>query len=277
LTIDEFVYNPDTGKGELAMSAVKGVLRFVGGKLSKNENAVTLVTPTGALGIRGGVFMMDLQPSGQLDVIFLYGKSLKITSTNGVSQLIPRPGFAVSIAGVGASPSSPGPAPPGMLGRFLASLTGRAGSSAGSKNPPTDASVAASGVASTISGNLTASIQAANQGQPPAGQPQPPKVSTIQSPEQVSSVQAQPVGAPAIAAGAKEATGVGVFPIGIWVDALSDGSFSLSPGTTSPFASISGGRLTIFPQTGALPHDGGSFPAIVGLANFGPPSAVNDK
>ena len=113
LTIDEFVYNPDTGKGDLAMSVTSGVLRFVGGKLSKNENAVTMTTPTGTLSIRGGVFVMDLERAdqrraGRLDVIFLYGKSLTVTGTDGLSQTITRPGFGVSIAGPGAPP---GPVP----------------------------------------------------------------------------------------------------------------------------------------------------------------------
>jgi hypothetical protein len=35
----------------------KGVMRFVGGKLSKNEGGVTVNTPQGALAIRGGMFM----------------------------------------------------------------------------------------------------------------------------------------------------------------------------------------------------------------------------
>jgi len=113
LTIDEFVYNPDSGKGDLAVSVTSGVLRFVGGKLSKNENAVTMTTPTGTLSIRGGVFMMDLEradqrQAGRLDVIFLYGKSLTVTGTDGVSQTITRPGFGVSIAGPGAPPTPPG-------------------------------------------------------------------------------------------------------------------------------------------------------------------------
>jgi hypothetical protein len=36
VTIDEFVYDPNTGNGRLAMSATQGVMRFVGGRLSKS-------------------------------------------------------------------------------------------------------------------------------------------------------------------------------------------------------------------------------------------------
>jgi hypothetical protein len=44
LTIDKFVYDPNSGNGELAVNASVGVLRFVGGKISKKGN-VTITTP----------------------------------------------------------------------------------------------------------------------------------------------------------------------------------------------------------------------------------------
>ena len=37
LTIDKFVFDPNTKTGELAINASKGVLRLVGGKISKNN------------------------------------------------------------------------------------------------------------------------------------------------------------------------------------------------------------------------------------------------
>src|SRR5262245_20534020 len=44
LTIDKFVFDPSTGKGELAINASKGVFRLVGGKISKNT-PITIATP----------------------------------------------------------------------------------------------------------------------------------------------------------------------------------------------------------------------------------------
>jgi trimeric autotransporter adhesin len=58
LTIDRFVYDPNTGTGQLAMTATKGVMRYVGGVLSKHENAVTLRTNTATIGIRGGIVLV---------------------------------------------------------------------------------------------------------------------------------------------------------------------------------------------------------------------------
>ena len=45
MVIDEFVYDPNAGTGKLAASLTRGVFRFVGGKLSKLDNAVTMQTP----------------------------------------------------------------------------------------------------------------------------------------------------------------------------------------------------------------------------------------
>src|SRR5580704_11499575 len=98
VTIDNFVYDPNTGKGQLAMSATAGVLRFVGGKLSKNEDAVTLRTPTATIGVRGGIFIADVTPNGPTQVTFLYGHGLTVTAANQ-TQTITRPGFAVTVAG----------------------------------------------------------------------------------------------------------------------------------------------------------------------------------
>ncbi len=41
LVIDKFVYDPKKGTGQIAASFSKGVMRFVGGKISKNDDAVT--------------------------------------------------------------------------------------------------------------------------------------------------------------------------------------------------------------------------------------------
>ena len=55
LVIDKFVYDPKKNKGEVVATFSKGMLRFVGGKISKNEGGVKINTPSGALAIRGGM------------------------------------------------------------------------------------------------------------------------------------------------------------------------------------------------------------------------------
>ena len=106
LTIDQFVYDPKTGSGKLAMSATRGLLRYVGGKLSKQEDAVTLRTSTATLAVRGGAFIANVLPDGTTDGVFVYGKGLKVTGSGGGLQIVTRPGYH-SVTTPGASPSPP--------------------------------------------------------------------------------------------------------------------------------------------------------------------------
>jgi len=106
LTIDDFVFDPSTSTGKLAMSATKGVLRYVGGALSKNANAVSLVTPSGTLGIRGAVVLAWLTPTGQLDVVLLYGDELKVIPTcPSCAPQIPHSPLSSSVVPAPGSPS----------------------------------------------------------------------------------------------------------------------------------------------------------------------------
>jgi trimeric autotransporter adhesin len=191
MVIDEFVYDPAAGTGKLAANLTRGVFRFVGGKLSKQENAVTMRTPSATIGIRGGVFLVNLGSGGKLEVIFVYGKGVTVTGAN-ISQTITRPGFEVTVSGAGAAPSDPAPAPAGTAAALLAQLDGRAGGTGGARTVPTETVVANSGIANVISNNVTASVQAANQAQPP-GSP-PPNVNRIvqQTQLQVQNAANQP-------------------------------------------------------------------------------------
>src|SRR6266446_9404584 len=109
LTIDQFVYDAKSGTGQLAMSASRGLLRYVGGKLSKQEEGVSLRTSTATLAVRGGAFLLDLTTEGRMEAIFIYGQTLTVTGVGGVTQTLHRPGFAISIAGPGGAPSAPFP------------------------------------------------------------------------------------------------------------------------------------------------------------------------
>ncbi len=167
LTIDKFVYDPKSGTGKLAMSATRGLLRYVGGKLSKQDQAVTLRTSTATLAVRGGAFIANIDRSGKTEAVFIYGDGLQVTGLDGLSETLRRPGFEVTVSGGGSAPSSPSRVPPGQLRQFAQQLDGRTGATGGAKVVPTNAAVVASGVSQTISGNVAASEQQAaaqNQG-----------------------------------------------------------------------------------------------------------------
>jgi hypothetical protein len=125
LVIDQFVYDPQAGTGKLAMSATRGVFRFVGGAISKRD-AVTLNTPSGTIGIRGGVFVAWIAPDGRLTAIFLYGAELSVTGRNGAVTWIVQPGLAVTVDRSGI-PSAPFTPPPGYLTALMAQFDGTGG------------------------------------------------------------------------------------------------------------------------------------------------------
>jgi trimeric autotransporter adhesin len=142
VVVDQFVYDPTAAAGKLALSATRGAFRFVGGKLSKAENGVTLTTPSGSLGIRGGIFLAEIDPNGALTVVLIYGE-LTVTGRNGTTTTVKRPGFGVRIERPGASPSEPVRIEREKLAALTALFDGRAGSSAGARERPTDAKVTA--------------------------------------------------------------------------------------------------------------------------------------
>ena len=65
LVIDKFVYDANKGTGQIAASFSKGVMRFVGGKISKSDNAVTIKTPAGAMAVRGCIILSQVNPATQ--------------------------------------------------------------------------------------------------------------------------------------------------------------------------------------------------------------------
>ena len=120
LTVDKFVYDPTTEKGELAVNATKGVFRVIGGRISKTS-AITVTTPSATMGIRGGIMVFGVQASATTS-IFVYGNSMTVTA-NGVTQTVTVPGLSVSTP-TGGTPGAPTIAVQGNLAAALASLAG---------------------------------------------------------------------------------------------------------------------------------------------------------
>lgn len=121
ITIDRFIYDPATRAGEMALSAARGVMRFVGGDLSKN-NPVEIQTSIGTLGIRGGIMLLEVSEGGGLTAVFSFGTSLSFTGANGIEATpVVRPGFMIQVAPNGAvSPAVI--APPAVVEGLLLGL-----------------------------------------------------------------------------------------------------------------------------------------------------------
>jgi FecR protein len=98
LVINKFVYDPAKNTGQVVATLGKGVLRFVGGKISKNDGGVTVNTPTGALAIRGGMFQGKVDGHGSL-FSFLFGVEMKFTGPGGDVHRVYQPGYTLDFTG----------------------------------------------------------------------------------------------------------------------------------------------------------------------------------
>jgi hypothetical protein len=138
LTIDRFVFDPTTKTGELAINASKGVLRLVGGKISKGS-PITITTPSSTIGIRGGITILDVK-ANQTDSTFVFGKDMTVRG-GGQTQVATRPGSMI-VTNFGSPPGMPTILAQGALNAQLGALEGRrapqggsGGSGSGGRNP----------------------------------------------------------------------------------------------------------------------------------------------
>lgn len=137
LTIDRFVYDPDTSAGEFSARVVKGAFRFISGAIGKNNPAnASISTPTATIGIRGTMFegivgddAVELARLGGLDIqgadragasiIILRGpgqgrntldrSGIIDISTNRGTQTIHQPNYFVFTPDTNLPPSKPMP------------------------------------------------------------------------------------------------------------------------------------------------------------------------
>ncbi len=262
LTIDDFVFDPKTGTGKMTLTDLQGAMRFVGGKLSKQEDAVSVHLGTATIGVRGGIFLADTHRGGRSDVIFVFGKAVDVSGQSGCVQQLYRPGFAVSIDRPGGCPDSPHPLPLGTMSSILLNLDGRAGSHGGATTIPTNATVAASTVPNTVSNDVQVSIQQATDNAGPVVTPPTPVVSPPQVPTnqvQATSSQTQPIVVTPTPPTPPTPTGI-------------TGSFKIArPGTTgfeNSITSVAGFNATITYPTGSPGQNGtlnGSVPSDPGF------------
>ena len=72
LKIDEFVYDPASGKGKLAMKATSGTVRYASGLIAKNSREnVKVQTPTAVVSVRGTDFSMTVSEDGKSLIVLL--------------------------------------------------------------------------------------------------------------------------------------------------------------------------------------------------------------
>ncbi len=144
VVIDEFVYDPKQNVGKLAANVTKGLMRYVGGAISK-ESEVQFTTPSATVGIRGGMVLILVNQLGGTVAAFLYGRHMNVTA-NGVTETVTRPGFTIAVGQPGQPPSPPTPTQSEFIQDALLALEGHPGSTGGAPEPPTDLGFAQTGL-----------------------------------------------------------------------------------------------------------------------------------
>lgn len=96
IVLDRFVFDPASGAGGIGLSLTEGALRFIGGTLSRGQEAV-ITTPTASIGIRGSTALV-LHRNGRTIAIFVAGQRLCIT-VDGTRRCTSRQGGVLTESG----------------------------------------------------------------------------------------------------------------------------------------------------------------------------------
>ncbi len=128
IVINEFVYDPNSGKGHMLATLTQGALRFVGGALSHAGEA-SIATPAAAVGIRGGTVTIVIDRHGVVHIIDQFGI---ITIHNGAgTTVLSRSGFEVTVLNWKTLPGQPERVTLAEIDDLLALLTSKPGQNGG--------------------------------------------------------------------------------------------------------------------------------------------------
>ncbi len=110
VTLDEFIYDPNSHAGSLAIAVTVGVIRLASGDM--NEEGVVITTPVATIGIRGTIVTVSVAADGTTTVSVEQGAA-DVSSASGGSQSVAA-GLSTTVA-PGAPPSPPSSPPPAAL------------------------------------------------------------------------------------------------------------------------------------------------------------------
>lgn len=154
VSIDEYVFDPQTNSGKLAATLAKGAMRFVGGQISHNGEA-TIKTATAVVGIRGGVSILT-----NANVYLGYGSAG--VASNGGSVTLQAGEFTST--SLDAAPTWPGPPPPEFITTYvrlfqsIGHQTGGTPAGAASQSKVAAAEQRATGSGNPVSGTLPTNV-----------------------------------------------------------------------------------------------------------------------
>ncbi len=113
MVLDELVYNPETGDGNMAVDMVEGAFSFISGEIAKSgEDAMTIKTPVATIGIRGTTVAGKAAVEGNENSFTLLqdadgGVGQISVSNAGGSQVLGQIGATTSISSFNTPPPPP--------------------------------------------------------------------------------------------------------------------------------------------------------------------------
>ena len=115
LIIDEFVYDPNTKRGKLNLSAKLGTIKYASGQIAKTSRQdIKITTPTATIGVRGTDFSMTIDELGGSTIILLPSCDVKgnclvgeISVESAAGQVILNQAFQATQVTVPENPPMP--------------------------------------------------------------------------------------------------------------------------------------------------------------------------
>jgi hypothetical protein len=124
ITIDRFVYDPATDAGALSAEIMRGVFRFVTGKIAhKDPEQMKVKLPSGTLGVRGTIVVGRVD-GARASVALIGPGSFTVSNLAGRPQevSVSRPGFGTVLEAPDQPPAPPAEFAAPDLGAMTASL-----------------------------------------------------------------------------------------------------------------------------------------------------------
>lgn len=156
MTVDEFVYDPQTNAGRVGAQVTKGVFRFVTGRIARENPAdMNVRLPSGTLGVRGTIVGGRVDEVAKSAMLVLLGEGRENDTGSpasafeacnaGVCKQVRRPGYGLSIDGPDSPPSDPFQVPLPEIDRLTQAVSDPAGWVETAKEGGKDTDVAAGG------------------------------------------------------------------------------------------------------------------------------------
>lgn len=102
IVLDKFVYDPNQQTGEMALTMTKGVLRLIGGRITK-KNPALIKTPTATIGVRGGMALLIVGSNGVSRICNIAGEFVEVEPNSGGGKItLSRPNACAVVDSSGA-------------------------------------------------------------------------------------------------------------------------------------------------------------------------------